>query len=89
MSSSRVPSASWNLRARISCDPAEIDLLVVPGVAFAPIGSRLGRGRGYYDRYLAQPGFRAATVGVCYRHQLVDDLPAEPHDRPVGCVVAG
>ena len=29
------------------------------------------------------------TVGVCYRHQLVDDLPAEPHDRPVGCVVAG
>ena len=71
------------------CDPAEIDLLVVPGVAFAPSGSRLGRGRGYYDRYLAQPGFRAATGGVCYRHQLVDDLPAEPHDRPVGCVVAG
>ena len=51
--------------------------------------ARLAVGVPDYDRYLAQPGFRAATVGVCYRHQLVDDLPAEPHDRPVGCVVAG
>lgn len=71
------------------CEPCELDLLLVPGVAFTAAGLRLGRGRGYYDRYLAQPLFRAATVGVCYRHQLVDMLPAEPHDRPVDCVVAG
>lgn len=71
------------------CTPAEIDLLIVPGVAFTSAGLRLGRGRGYYDRYLAQPHFRAATVGVCYRHQLVGELPAEPHDRTVECVVTG
>ncbi len=71
------------------CDPARIDLLVVPGVAFTAAGARLGRGRGYYDRYLARSGFRAAVVGVCYGHQLVADLPSEPHDRTVDCVVTG
>lgn len=61
-------------------DPAEIDLMLVPGVAFTAGGARLGRGRGYYDRYLSQPGFRAATVGTGFAHQLAESLPVEPHD---------
>lgn len=69
------------------CPPGEIDLLFVPGVAFTPEGLRCGRGRGYYDRYLGQPDFRAVTIGVCFAHQLVGELPAEPHDRRVGGVV--
>lgn len=69
------------------CDPADLDLIVVPGVAFAPDGRRLGRGRGYYDRYLAQPGLRALKVGVGYAHQLVGALPAEPHDVTMDVVV--
>lgn len=72
----------------IACPPADIDLIVVPGVAFTASGFRLGRGRGYYDRYLAQPGFRGCTVGVCYAHQLVDTLPVEPHDIPLQRVLA-
>lgn len=68
------------------CPPSEIDLVVVPGTAFARSGARMGRGRGFYDRYLAQPGFRAAKVGVCYAHQIVGALPAEPHDVPMDCV---
>ena len=62
------------------CPVGDIDLVVCPGVAFTADGRRLGRGRGYYDRYLGQPAFRGYRVGVCYAHQVVDDLPAEPHD---------
>lgn len=69
--------------------PEEVDLAVVPGVAFTAGGARLGRGRGYYDRYLSQPAFRAVKIGVCYRHQLVDELPLEPHDVVMDAVVAG
>lgn len=61
-------------------EPSEIDLIVVPGTAFTQAGARMGRGRGYYDKYLSQPGFRGVKVGVCYAHQLVGELPVEPHD---------
>ena len=67
----------------------EIDLMVVPGVAFTRAGDRLGRGKGYYDRYLSREGFRAYCVGVCYEHQVVDELPVEPHDRRMDEVVSG
>lgn len=63
-----------------ACDPAQIDLMVVPGVAFTASGARMGRGRGYYDRYLSLPEIHAVKVGVCYRHQVTDELPVEPHD---------
>ena len=66
-----------------------IDLMVVPGVAFTSSGDRLGRGKGYYDRYLSREGFRAYCVGVCYEHQLVGELPVEPHDRRMDEVVSG
>ena len=73
----------------VPCEVAEIDLMVVPAVAFTLRGERLGRGKGYYDSYLSREGFRAYTVGVCYGHQLVDSLPTEPHDRLVDEVIAG
>ena len=67
----------------------EIDLMIVPGVAFTRAGDRLGRGKGYYDRYLSREGFRAYCVGVCYEHQLLAELPVEPHDRRMDEVVSG
>lgn len=66
---------------------AEIDVMIVPGVAFTRDGRRLGRGRGYYDRYLARPDFRATTIGVGFSHQLLRELPTEPHDRTLDRVV--
>lgn len=73
----------------VLCRPEEIELMVVPGVAFTAVGDRMGRGRGYYDKYLAQSDFNALTIGVCYRHQLVDALPVEPHDIRLDEVIAG
>lgn len=69
------------------CPVDQIDLAIVPGTAFTASGQRLGRGGGFYDRLLAHPDFRAATIGVCFDVQIVDRLPAEPYDRPVDMVV--
>ena len=60
----------------LSC--RDLDLVLVPGIAFDLIGGRLGYGRGYYDRFLKKTeGFR---VGVCYESQVVDQVPMEAHD---------
>lgn len=67
--------------------PSEIDVMIVPGVAFTPEGARLGRGKGFYDRYLSRKEFRAHTIGVCYPCQLLDELPTEPHDRRLNRIV--
>lgn len=65
-----------------------IDLVIVPGIAFTPTGQRLGRGRGYYDRLL--PRLRNAyKMGVCWPCQMVTDIPTEPHDMPMDCVITG
>ncbi len=67
----------------VDCEPYEpykIDMMIVPGVAFCRDGRRMGRGRGYYDRYLAREGFVARTIGVCFPHQILDSIPCEAHD---------
>lgn len=58
--------------------PTALDLILVPGVAFDRAGGRLGRGRGYYDRFLAATS--AIKVGVCFEERLVPEVPCEAHD---------
>ncbi len=58
--------------------PEQIDLILVPGVAFDARGYRLGYGKGYYDRYLSASHIHA--IGVCFHFQLADELPADLHD---------
>lgn len=67
--------------------PAEIDVMIVPGVAFTHDGARCGRGKGFYDKYLSHNKFRAYTIGVCYPCQIVNELPIEPHDKIIDKVV--
>lgn len=55
------------------------DLVIVPGLAFDPTGARLGRGRGFYDRWL-ETNSGARTLGVCFKCQIVEKIPAEAHD---------
>ena len=68
-------------------DPSEVDLVIVPGLAFTPDGARLGYGGGYYDRFLARHR-GVPTVAVCFAEQLVDELPTDTHDVPVQRVVS-
>lgn len=55
--------------------PETLDLIIIPGVAFTPNGVRMGRGKGYYDRFLPQT--QATLIGVTFRYRL---LPHLPHD---------
>lgn len=71
-----------------AADPAQADLIFVPGLAFTRDGHRLGRGRGYYDRLLSTLTESTLRVGVCFACQLVDTIPDEPHDQPVDLVLS-
>ena len=66
-------------------NPSEIDLVLVPGVGFDPRGRRLGRGNGYYDRFLH--GFLGRTIGICFSDRLIQTIPTEDHDRSVDAVI--
>ncbi len=65
----------------------EIHAVITPGVAFTEKGHRLGRGGGYYDRYLADGHF--LKLGICYREQIVEDIPVEPHDAVMDILITG
>jgi len=62
-------------------DTKDIDILILPGRAFDKVGTRLGSGRGFFDRFLTN--FTSITIGVCASGQFVDNLPKESHDRQV------
>ncbi len=67
--------------------PESIDFIVVPGVAFSADGARIGRGKGYYDKYMSGSNFGAYKLGVCFTEQLIDGLPCEAHDIKVDGVL--
>jgi len=61
-------------------DPEAIDLFLCPAFAYTQRGERLGKGGGYYDRYLLQKRSDAMTLGVVFSSQIVAHVPTEPHD---------
>ncbi|MEP7327262.1 MAG: 5-formyltetrahydrofolate cyclo-ligase [Gemmatimonadota bacterium] len=63
-----------------ACTPGEVDLFVIPGLAFDRSGGRVGFGRAYYDRLLARASARALFVAVCFHSQLVPTVPMIDHD---------
>ena len=85
-----IAPARGHLREPVGGEPwpiEEIDLVVTPGLAFDRTGNRLGRGGGYYDRFLARPGMRAVTCALAFAEQIVDDVPVGDHDLPMDIVV--
>jgi len=64
-----------------------IDLVIVPGIGFTPTGLRIGRGLGFYDRFLAQPDFIGRSCGMAFEEQIIEDLPTLDHDVPLSMLV--
>jgi len=69
--------------------PAQLDVVLVPGVAFDATGGRLGRGGGFYDRFLTQirDQLGVTIAGVCFDEQIVDSVPMHAHDVRVGMIL--
>jgi 5-formyltetrahydrofolate cyclo-ligase len=68
-------------------DPNMLDLVIVPGVSFTPDGTRLGRGGGYYDRFLNNISEKTKAIGICYKDNIETELPADSYDISVDEVV--
>ena len=64
----------------------EIDILVVPGVAFDKKGNRLGYGKGFYDRLLS--GKRTFSIGLAYSFQLLENLPHDKYDKRLDAIAS-
>lgn len=76
----------YGVQTPCNCQPFPVellDLVVVPGLGFDRGGRRIGRGGGFYDRFLAQSSLRATTCGLAITEQMVARIPAEPHDVPL------
>lgn len=62
-------------------DPEDLDLLLIPGLAFDRQGHRLGYGGGYYDRFFHRLSEKAVKIGVTFELQVFDEIPYETHDQ--------
>jgi len=71
-----------------TADPEELDIIIVPGIAFDISGNRVGRGGGYYDRYLSQTrGSKCFKCAVAYDFQVIEEIHAQPWDMPMDALV--
>jgi 5-formyltetrahydrofolate cyclo-ligase len=67
--------------------PEQLDVVIVPGLAFDASGNRLGRGKGYYDRFLSQFPPKTLLIGLAFECQIVEKVPVDARDCPVSIVV--
>ncbi len=71
----------------IFTDYSKIDVAIIPGMAFDTQGNRLGRGRGYYDRFLTRLSGNVYKIGVCFPWQVQDTIPSDGNDIPMDAVI--
>lgn len=69
----------------VQTDPSEIELAIIPGVAFDKCCNRMGRGKGFYDRLI--PYLKCPTIGLGFGFQMVEKIPCEDFDKPLDMVV--
>lgn len=62
------------------------EILLIPGLGFDFRNNRLGRGKGFYDRYLK--GFKGLKIGVCFKSQIVEQIPCEEHDIKMDMIIS-
>ncbi|MBN1491751.1 MAG: 5-formyltetrahydrofolate cyclo-ligase [Phycisphaerae bacterium] len=83
-------STSLGIREPVDGMPipvGDIDLVIVPGLGFDPFGNRLGRGRGFFDAFLAHKDWRGIACAIAFEEQFVALVPAGAHDIPVDMLV--
>lgn len=68
-----------------TADINDIELIIVPAIAYDTSGNRVGRGKGFYDRLLAKT--KATRIGIAYDFQIVEYIDAETHDAPVDFII--
>lgn len=79
----KVPAATNKLYK-----PSELDMVIIPGLAFDKKGYRLGRGLAYYDRLLSKLHNKTQSLGIIIKELVYDYLPVEEHDKPVKKIIA-
>ena len=67
--------------------PEYVDLIILPCLSCDRQCNRIGHGAGYYDKYLSKERSDCFTLAMCYEELLADEIPTEPHDRPVDAVI--
>ena len=65
----------------------DLDVILCPGMGFGRDLSRLGRGKGFYDRTLALASEKATIIGIAFSCQVIDSVPTEPHDKRMHALV--
>ena len=84
-----LPRTKWNIKqppdneVREEALDHDLDLMLVPGMAFTQDGKRLGRGKGYYDTYLTKAekrGIQPLTIALAFNEQILPDIPVSNHD---------
>lgn len=68
--------------------PEEIEVVIVPGVAFDRCGGRIGFGKGFYDNFLKGMSNKAHTIGISHQFQIVDKLPVNESDIPIDIIIS-
>jgi len=72
---------------RREIDIEEIDLVVVPGIAFDTNKNRLGFGAGFYDTFLKHITEKCFTIGIAFEAQVIEKVPVEAHDMPLDIII--
>jgi 5-formyltetrahydrofolate cyclo-ligase len=87
---SDIATSGLGVREPVSGKPMPsnlIDLVIVPGLGFTRTGYRIGRGMGFYDRFLAQSDFIGLSCGLAFEEQVLEQLPVLDHDMPLSMLV--
>ena len=92
-----LPVTKWNIKQPSdeekrpeALDEGSLDLMLIPGMAFTEKGLRLGRGKGYYDTYLAKAKSKEInpkTLALAFNEQIVSEVPCDDHDYTIDSVV--
>lgn len=86
LTSETLTTTGQGIREPVAGNPVPvgfIDLVVVPGLGFTANGHRIGRGMGFYDRFLSQTDFMGVSCGLAFEEQVVDGIPMLDHDVPL------